>query len=68
MSHEHMQRIEELAQAIDHDTERPTDPRERLEWLSKHRTWLHLIQEITLEELESTYHQEQVARGELYGA
>ena len=67
MSHEHLERIEELAHALDLDTERPTDPRERLNWLTKHHTWLHAIQELTLEELESNWHEQQVARSELYG-
>lgn len=68
MSHDNFERIEELAEALDMDVERPTDPHERLLWLNKHRQWLHGIQELVLTELEGVWHEEQVARGELHGA
>lgn len=67
MSHEHLERIAELAQALDLDVERPTDPRQRLIYLERHRAWLHGIQELTLQELEGNWHEQQVARGELHG-
>lgn len=67
MIHENFTQIEELATALDMDIERPTDPQERLIWLSKHRNWLHGIQELVLTELESVWQQEQVARSELHG-
>ena len=68
MSHEHLERIAELATSLDLDVDRPEAPRERLAWLEKQRTWLHIIQELTLYEIEQNWHQQQVARGEIYGA
>lgn len=67
MSHEHLQRIVQLAQALDLEFERPEDPSDRLAWLTKHRAWLHGIQELTLDEIESNWHEQQVARAELHG-
>ena len=67
MSHEHLQRISELAGAMDVDIDRPTDPGERLRYLERHHQWLHAIQELTLGELESNFQQQQVARAELHG-
>ena len=68
MSHERLQRIEELADALDIDVDRPEDLYEQLAWLGKHRTWLHGIQELVLSEIEDNYHQQQVLRGEIHGA
>lgn len=68
MSHEHLVRIIDLAGALDLDVDRPSDPRERLQYLERHRAWLHGIQEMTLSELEGNYHEQQVARGEIHGA
>lgn len=68
MSHEHLIRIIDLAGALDLDIERPSDPRERLQYLERHRAWLHGIQEMTLQEIEGNWQEQQVARGELYGA
>ena len=68
MTHANYERIEELAEALDKDIERPSDPQERLVWLNKHRTWLHGIQELVLTELEGVWHEEQVARAEIHGA
>lgn len=67
MSHEHLQRITELAQALDLDIERPTDPHQRLQYLERHRSWLHAIQELTLTEIEMNWREQQVARAELHG-
>ncbi len=68
MSHEHLERITELARALDLDVDRPDDPRQRIQYLERHHAWLHAIQELTLTELESNYQQLQVARGEVHGA
>lgn len=68
MSHEHLERIGELAKALDIDIDRPTDPRERLQWLERHRGWLHAIQELTLTEIELNWQEQQVVRGEMYGS
>lgn len=68
MSHEHLERIGELARALDIDVEQPTDPHQRLQWLTRHHAWLHAIQELTLTELESNWQMQQVARGEIHGA
>lgn len=67
MSHEHLERIGELARAMDLDVERPQDPRQRLQWLERHRGWLHAIQELTLTELELNYQQQLIARDEIAG-
>ena len=67
MSHDHLERIGELAGALDVDIERPDDPRERLKYLERHRGWLHAIQELTLTELELNYQQQLVARDEIAG-
>lgn len=67
MSHENLIRIEELAECLDQDTDRPTDPAERVVWLEKHRSWLHSIQALVLDEIESTWHEQQVARAEIHG-
>lgn len=67
MSHENLVKIEELAGCLDVDIDRPEDPGERLRWLEKHRSWLHSIQSLVLEEIESTWHEQQVARAELHG-
>lgn len=67
MSHEHLQRITELANALDIDMERPADPHQRLQYLERHRAWLHAIQELTLTEIEFNWQEQQVARGELHG-
>lgn len=64
MSHEHLQRITELATALDLDIERPDDPHQRIQWLTRQRAWLHAIQELTLTEIESNWMQQQVARAE----
>lgn len=68
MAHEHLQRISELAGALDVDIDIPIDPNERLRYLERHRQWLHGIQELTLSEIEQNWQQQQVARGEIYGA
>lgn len=68
MSHEHLERITELARALDLDVDRPDDPRQRIQYLERHHAWLHAIQELTLTELELNYQQLQVARGEVHGA
>lgn len=68
MSHEHLQRITELASALDIDIDRPDDPHQRLQYLERHRSWLHAIQELTLTEIESNWREQQVARGEIHGA
>lgn len=67
MSHEHLERISELAKALDLDTDRPTDPRQRLQYLERQHAWLHAIQELTLTELEFNWREQQVARSELHG-
>jgi len=67
MSHEHLVRIMDLAGALDLDVDRPSDPRERLQYLERHRAWLHGIQEMTLQELEGNWREQQVARAELHG-
>lgn len=67
MSHEHLERITELANALDLDVERPQDPRERIQYLERHHAWLHAIQELTLTELEFNWREQQVARAELHG-
>lgn len=67
MAREHLERIGELAHALDIDTDAPQDPHQRLQWLTRHHAWLHAIQELTLEELESNWHMQQVARAELHG-
>jgi len=67
MSHEHLERIADLAHALDIDTERPTDPHQRLQYLERHRNWLHAIQELTLTEIEFNWREQQVARGEIHG-
>lgn len=66
MSHEHLQRITELATALDLDVDRPEDPHQRVQWLTRQRAWLHAIQELTLTEIEQNYHQQLVARDELH--
>jgi hypothetical protein len=68
VAHEHLQRISELAGALDVDIDIPIDPNERLRYLERHRQWLHGIQELTLSEIEQNWQQQQVARGEIYGA
>lgn len=68
MSHEHLVRIIDLAGALDLDVDRPTDPHERLRYLERQRAWLHGIQEMTLQEIEGNWHEQQVARGEIHGA
>lgn len=68
MSHDHLERIGELAKALDIDVERPTDPKLRLQWLERHRGWLHAIQELTLTEIEMNWQEQQVARSELHGS
>ena len=68
MSHEHLERIGELARALDLDTDIPSDPHKRLQYLTRQHAWLHAIQELTLEELESNWHMQQVARAELHGS
>ena len=68
MSHEHLERIEELARALDLDVDRPEDLHQRIQWLERHRAWLHAIQELTLTEIEFNWQEQQVARGELHGA
>lgn len=67
MSHEHLERISELAKALDLDTDRPTDPYQRTQWLNRQHAWLHAIQELTLTELEFNWREQQVARAELHG-
>lgn len=67
MSHEHLERIGELARALDIDVGRPVDLHERIQWLQRHHAWLHAIQELTLTELEFNWQEQQVARAELYG-
>ena len=67
MSHEHLVRIMDLAGALDLDVDRPSEPRERLQYLERHRAWLHGIQEMTLQELEGNWREQQVARAELHG-
>lgn len=66
MSHEHLERISELATALDLDTDRPTDPHQRVQWLTRQHAWLHAIQELTLTELEMNWREQQVARSELH--
>jgi hypothetical protein len=65
VSSQHLNRIGELAHALDIDIERPTEPRERLQWLERHRGWLHAIQELTLTEIEMNYREQLVTRDEL---
>lgn len=67
MSHEHLQRISELADALDIDIERPTDPHQRMQYLERHRAWLHAIQELTLTEIEFNWQEQQVTRAEIHG-
>lgn len=67
MSHEHLDRIGELARALDLDIERPDDPHQRLQYLNRQHAWLHAIQELTLTELEMNWREQQVARAELHG-
>lgn len=66
MSHEHLERIEELARALDLDVDRPEDLQQRIQWLERHRAWLHAIQELTLTEIESNYRMQLVARDEIH--
>jgi len=68
MSHEHLIRIIDLAGALDLDVDRPSDPHERLRYLERHRAWLHGIQEMTLQEIEGNWAEQQVARAEIHGA
>lgn len=68
MSHEHLERITELARALDLDSDIPEEPHQRMQYLVRHRAWLHAIQELTLTEMESNWHQQQVERGREHGA
>lgn len=67
MSHEHLERIGELARALDLDTDIPQDPHQRIQYLTRQRAWLHAIQELTLTEIEANWHMQQVARAEEHG-
>ncbi len=67
MAHEHLERIMDLAGALDLDVDRPVDPYERLRYLERQRAWLHGIQEMTLQVIETNWQEQQVARAEIHG-
>ena len=57
----------DLAGALDLDVDRPVDPYERLRYLERQRAWLHGIQEMTLQVIETNWQEQQVARAEIHG-
>ena len=67
MNPENMEGIRNYLTAFEAHGELPENPQERLRYLSQERNWLHAIQELTLNSIESNWHQQQVARGEQYG-